>query len=125
MRRSRPVLWLWLAVLATLGHVFVPLLHEHAHDHRLLESPASVATSAQAGDDEEAPQAPRTAEADHCAVCAHLAGLHLLLPDQAAPIAEPCPALAPQPATTTIRSVHVAWLLPATRAPPARSDTTV
>lgn len=121
MRRVGSVFWFWLATLLSLGHVATPLLHEQAHTAGLFDSGlfAPHAHAPQAGDEDRLPSDDDDT-IDHCAVCAHFAGLHLLLGDQVSPTA-PAAQLgtATPPLTARSGTAQRTWLRPATRAPPS------
>lgn len=118
---------IWLVLLATLEAAFFPLLHDHAHDHArslpqvmvLAQEDAASAVSASGGHEEDPSAAPAATDTEDCAVCAHFAGTCLsLLARFDAAFAS---VRAPPPLATVLwqRPLPVAWLLPASRAPPS------
>ncbi|WP_280189163.1 DUF2946 family protein [Delftia sp. PS-11] len=118
------MLWLWLALLAAVGHDLLPSLHQHAHLSALVQAAAqSPEQGAQADTSPSAPQR-TTADADDCAICAHLAGACFSLLDQPrsfAPLPHGPPRLAPR---HTVALPRIAWLFAAPRAPPFFSVST-
>lgn len=124
---------IWLVLLATLETAFFPLLHDHAHDHArsapqvmaLVQEDAASAVSAPGGHEEDRSATPAATDTEACAVCAHFAGtcFSLLARFDAAFAA----ARAPPPVATVLwlRPLPVAWLLPASRAPPSLSLVTL
>lgn len=127
---------MWLVLAATLQAAFFPLLHDHAHGHgKPAQQVAAVVQQAATADTEAALAAlqPGTsgpaaaqgdADPDACAVCAHFAGTCFSILTRYDVAFVPARAPPPLAVAQTLPPLRLAWLLPASRAPPSLSTVT-
>ena len=138
---------MWLVLVATLQAAFFPLLHDHAHGYgKPTEQVAALVQQAAAADTEAAlaaatalqPGAGGSAAAhgnadpdpdpdldpDACAVCAHFAGTCFSILTRYDAAFVPVRAPPPLAVAQTLPPLQLAWLLPASRAPPSLSTVT-
>ncbi|RYF24603.1 MAG: hypothetical protein EOO33_11675 [Comamonadaceae bacterium] len=146
MRRRGTFFVMWLVLVATLQAAFFPLLHDHAHGHgKPTQQVAALVQQVVAADTEAALAAATTATAlqpgaggsaaahgnadpdldpDACAVCAHFAGTCFSLLTRYDAAFVPVRAPPPLAVAQTLPPLQLAWLLPASRAPPSLSTVT-
>lgn len=112
-----------LIVLAMLAATLLPVSHAYLHLHGGGDGPVADCVPAGGsllpwGADDPCPTAPRT-HADHCPLCLHLAQPLLPTADIPAFKAVEGHRILPVSLASSLPTGRLAWLRPASRAPPA------